>query len=60
MKLVAAIILLLVSSFPVALSAQSTKPTTLAELAVYNGPDRESYMGFAYNKDKLPDRKSVV
>ena len=44
MKLVAAIILLLVSSFPVALSAQSTKPTTLAELAVYNGPDREQLL----------------
>ena len=44
MKLVAAIILLLVSSFPVASSAQATKPTTLAELAVYNGHDREQLL----------------
>lgn len=29
---------------PVALLAQSTKPSTLAELAVYNGPDRDQLL----------------
>lgn len=40
-----AVILALVVSFgPVALLAQSTKPSTLAELAVYNGPDRDQLL----------------
>jgi iron(III) transport system substrate-binding protein len=40
----AVIVTLVVSFCPVALSAQSTKPSTLAELAVYNGPDREQLL----------------
>lgn len=40
----AVIIILVVSLSPVPLSAQSSKPTTLAELAVYNGPDREQLL----------------
>ena len=41
MNLFAAIICLVMFFFPVVLPAQSTKPSTLAELAVYNGADRE-------------------
>lgn len=40
----AVIIILVVSLSPVPVSAQSSKPTTLAELAVYNGPDREQLL----------------
>ena len=36
--------LLLVFSFPAAVWAQPTKPASLAELAVYNGPDREQLL----------------
>jgi iron(III) transport system substrate-binding protein len=40
----ASAIILLVWLCPVSLLAQSTKPSTLAELAVYNGPDREQLL----------------
>ena len=34
----------LLVTFPINLSAQSAKPATLAEIAVYNGPDREQLL----------------
>jgi iron(III) transport system substrate-binding protein len=40
----AVIITLLVSLYPIPVRAQSTKPSTLAELAVYNGADREQLL----------------
>lgn len=43
-NLFAAIICLVMFFFPVVLPAQSTKPSTLAELAVYNGADREQLL----------------
>jgi iron(III) transport system substrate-binding protein len=39
-----AIVLTLVFVWPVALPAQTAKPATLAELAVYTGPDREQLL----------------
>ena len=40
----AVIVTLAISLIPVRLSAQATKPTTLAEIAVYSGPDREQLL----------------
>ena len=40
----AVIITMAISLSPVALSAQSTKPSILAELVAYNGPDREQLL----------------
>jgi iron(III) transport system substrate-binding protein len=40
----AVIITMAISLSPVGLPAQAAKPTTLAELAVYNGPDREQLL----------------
>ena len=40
----AVIITLAISLIPFGLSAQATKPTTLAEIAVYSGPDREQLL----------------
>ena len=44
MKLVVLLILLVPCWFPDFLPAQSSKPASLAELAVYNGPDREQLL----------------
>jgi iron(III) transport system substrate-binding protein len=40
----AAAIFFVLSLYPVALAAQGAKPSTLADLAVYNGPDREQLL----------------
>ena len=44
MRYLAAIISILAFVHPFGLAAQISKPTTLAELAVYNGPDREQLL----------------
>ena len=44
MRYLAAIISILVFAHPFGLAAQTTRPTTLAEIAVYNGPDREQLL----------------
>ena len=43
-RYLAAIISILSFAHPVGLAAQITRPSTLAELAVYNGPDREQLL----------------
>jgi len=43
-KLVATLMLLVPCLFPGPISAQSSKPSTVAEIAVYNGPDREQLL----------------
>jgi iron(III) transport system substrate-binding protein len=43
-RYLAAIISILAFAHPFGLAAQISKPTTLAELAVYNGPDREQLL----------------
>jgi len=43
-RYLAAIISILAFAHPFGLAAQIPKPTTLAELAVYNGPDREQLL----------------
>ncbi|TMA57364.1 MAG: hypothetical protein E6J73_19320, partial [Deltaproteobacteria bacterium] len=44
MKFLAHLILFVTLSCPLMVSAQSTKPSTLAELSVYNGTDREQLL----------------
>ena len=43
-RYLAAIISILAFAHPFGLAAQTTRPSTLAELAVYNGPDREQLL----------------
>jgi hypothetical protein len=43
-RYLAAIISIFAFTHPFGLAAQIPKPTTLAELAVYNGPDREQLL----------------
>ncbi len=47
----AAVILFIISLSPVGLWAQPAKPATLAELAVYNGPDREQLLAAGAKKE---------
>ena len=51
MKYLTGIILLLASIAPVSLPAQTAKMTTLAELAVYSGPDREQLLAAGAKKE---------